>query len=145
MDIGDDRSLWEMFDRGLIPCDQWHHKDHIRVAYLCLRRYPYDAAMSHFRAKIIALNAAHKVPDLPNRGYHETMTQAWLKLVYVTLCEYGPSETSESFYDQHPELSHKATLRLFYSRELLTSPRAKAEFVEPDLAALPRSSRTTLG
>jgi hypothetical protein len=142
MNIDDDASLFESFDQGLIPCNQWRHKDHIRVAYLCLLRCPFDEALRYFRAKIMALNAAHAVPDLPHRGYHETMTQAWLRLVYLSLCEYGSAETSEVFYARHPELSHKSTLRLFYSHDLLTSPRAKAEFVEPDLAPLPRTGKS---
>jgi hypothetical protein len=92
------------------------------------------------RASIKALNAAHRVPDEPTRGYHETMTQAWMRLVHLTLLEYGPADTADLFFDQNPQLSEKKVLRLFYSRELMMSPRAKAEFVEPDLAPLPKSS-----
>ena len=47
----------------------------------------------------------------------------------------------DRFYEQHPQLSQKKVLRLFYSGELFMSPRAKAEFVEPDLAPLPKSKR----
>jgi hypothetical protein len=69
------------------------------------------------------------------------MTQAWLRLVQLTLCEYGPAETADVFFEQNPQLSQKKVLRLFYSRELFMSPRAKAEFLEPDLTALPRSGK----
>jgi len=69
------------------------------------------------------------------------MTQAWMRLVYLTLCEYGPTETADSFYELNPQLSQKKVLRLFYSRDLFMSPRAKTEFVEPDLAPLPTSHK----
>jgi hypothetical protein len=69
------------------------------------------------------------------------MTQAWMRLAHHTLCEYGAAETADVFWDQNPQLSQKRVLRLFYSRELLMSPRAKAEFLEPDLTPLPRSSK----
>jgi hypothetical protein len=69
------------------------------------------------------------------------MTQAWMRLVYLTLCEYGPAENADAFYDQNPQLSQKKVLRLFYSRDLFRSPRAKAEFVEPDLTPLPKSPK----
>jgi hypothetical protein len=93
------------------------------------------------RDGIKALNAAQKVPEGPDRGYHETMTQAWMRLVQASLLEYGPAESADSFYDQNPQLSEKKVLRLFYSRKLLMSPHAKTAFVEPDLATLPRIDR----
>jgi len=94
--------------------------------------------MDRIRAGIKAHNAAHGLPDLPTSGYHETMTQAWMRLVDLTLREYGPEETADRFYRAHPELSERKTLRLFYSRGVFLSPRAKREFVAPDLAPLPR-------
>ena len=112
------------------------------MAYLYLCRYPFDAALNRAREKIKAHNAANQVPESPTRGYHETMTQAWMRLVYATLCEYGPAENANAFIEQHPQLASNKVLRLFYSRELIMSPRAKAEFVEPDLASLPKSQKT---
>jgi len=137
----DDESLIQQFETATLPQEQWHHPQHIKVAYLYLRRYPFETALARMREKLNALNIVHKVPDLPTRGYHETMTQAWLRLVHLTICEYGPAETADVFYEQNPQLSEKKTLRLFYSRDLLMSPQAKIEFVEPDLAPLPRSVR----
>lgn len=140
----DDQFLAE-FEACRWPLDQWHHQQHIKLAYLYLRRYPLAEAVERIRSAIKAHNAAHQVPESPTSGYHETMTQAWLRLVYLTLCEYGPAETADSFYEQHPELSQKKVLRLFYSRERFMSPQAKVEFVEPDLAPLPRSNKTGAG
>lgn len=134
----DDQFLVE-FEACRWPLEQWHHQQHVKAAYLYLCRYPFDAAMDRIRERIKAHNAAHNVPEGPAAGYHETMTQAWMRLVYLTLCEYGPAETADIFYEQHPQLSQKKVLRFFYSRDLFMSPQAKAEFVEPDLAPLPRS------
>jgi hypothetical protein len=137
----DDKFLAE-FEACRWPREEWHHRQHIKVAYLYLRRYPFDEAITRARERIKAHNAAHCVPEGPNEGYHETVTQAWMRLVYLTLCEYGPAETADKFLDQHPQLGANKVLRLFYSRELVTSPRAKVEFVEPDLAPLPRSNKS---
>lgn len=136
-----DEDFLKQFEAGVWPFEDWHHQQHIKVAYLYLRRYPFEKAMTQMREKIRAYNISHNVPDLPTRGYHETMTQAWMRLVYLTLCEYGPAETADDFYAQNPQLSEKKTLRLFYSHDLLMSSPAKAEFVEPDLAPLPRSHK----
>jgi hypothetical protein len=129
------------FEAGHLPLTDWHHQQHIKVAYLYLCRYPFDVAMTRIRDRIRAHNAVHHLPDLPTSGYHETMTQAWLRLVHVTLCEYGPAESADSFYELNPQLSQKKVLRLFYSREVFMSPRAKFEFVEPDLAPFPRGHK----
>lgn len=137
----DDEKFLAEFEACRWPLDQWHHQQHIRVAYLYLRRYSFDEAMSRFRERIKAYNAVHNVPDHPTSGYHETMTQAWMRLVYMTIFEYGPQETSERFYEQNPQLSQKKVLRLFYSPELFMSPRAKIEFIEPDLTPLPRAQK----
>jgi hypothetical protein len=140
-DMLDDETFLKQFETGVFPFDQWRHDAHIKVAYLYLRRHPLATAMDKIRAGIKAYNAANNVPEAPDRGYHETTTMAWMRLVHLTLCEYGPCETANAFYEQNPQLSQKKALRLFYSRELFASPRAKTEFVEPDLGPLPESRR----
>jgi hypothetical protein len=137
--MASDAEFLASFEAQRWPLDQWHHRDHIRLAYLYLRSLPFDQATDRIRAGIRAHNAAHGVPDQPTSGYHETMTIAWLRLVEVVLQEYGPEETADAFCDAHPELSQKKTLRLFYSKERFMSAEAKAVFVEPDLAPLPRA------
>lgn len=138
----DDAEFLREFEACRWPLEQWHHREHIKLAYLYLRRYPWDEALARIRAAIKAHNSAHNVPEGLTGGYHETMTHAWLRLVDVMLCEYGPAENADAFYEQHPELSQTKTLRLFYSRERFVSDDAKARFVEPDLAPLPQSRRT---
>jgi hypothetical protein len=136
-----DEAFLKSFEEHTLPYAQWHHRAHIKVAYLYLRQYPLEQASAKVRTGIKAYNAANQVPEGPDRGYHETMTQAWVRLVHLTLCEYGPGQTADDFFEQHPQLSQKKVLRFFYSRERFMSPQAKAEFLEPDLAALPKSVR----
>jgi len=135
----DDETFVARFEAAAFPMDQWHHREHVKIAYLYLRRYTFGDALKRMRLNIQSLNASHKVPESPARGYNETMTQAWLRLVHASLSQYGPADSADAFYDQHPELSQSKILRLFYSRDLLKSPDLKYEFVEPDLARLPPS------
>jgi hypothetical protein len=134
-----DEEFLAAFESRTWPHAQWHHREHIKIAYLYLLRYPLDEAIARVRAGIKAFNAANQVPDGPAGGYHETMTQAWMRLVHVTLCEYGPADSADAFYEQQPQLSQKKTLRLFYTRDCFMSPGAKTEFVESDLTPLPKS------
>jgi len=133
----DDEIFLRKFETAALPREEWHHREHIKVAYLYLLRYPFEQAIEMMRAGIKKLNAAHGTPETPTRGYHETMTQAWVRLVRVTLDEYGPGRNASDFFEQHPQLSQPKVLRLFYSRELITSAAARANFLPPDLAALP--------
>lgn len=125
------------FEARRWPLEQWHHRDHVRLAYLYLRQGTFEQAADRLRAGLKAYIAAHGIVDTPTQGYHETLTLAWLRLVEMILAEYGPEESGEAFCDAHPELSQTKTLRLFYSKDLLTSPRAKFTFLAPDLAPLP--------
>lgn len=129
------------FEAQRIPLERWHHRDHVKLAYLYLRAGSFAAAARRITAGIRAHNAARGIVDTPTGGYHDTMTIAWLKLIAAILAEYGPEPTADAFCDAHPELLEKKTLRLFYSRERFMSPQAKAEFVEPDLAPLPQARR----
>jgi GNAT superfamily N-acetyltransferase len=138
---GSDEWFLEQFESRQWPLAQWHHRQHIKLAYLYLRRYSFDEATTRIRAGIQSYNAANKIPDTPTSGYHETMTQAWLRLVDFALRENGPAESADHFFDAHPELWQSKTLRLFYSRDRFMSAEAKQKFIEPDLAPFPVARR----
>ncbi len=138
----DDEFFLMEFEARRWPLEKWHHRDHIKLAYIYLTKYPLAEAITRICAGIRAHNAAHGIADTPTGGYHETMTQAWMRLVHFTLCEYGPAENAELFFENSPHLSQKKSLRYFYSPEVFMSPRAKAEYVEPDLTPFPRSRKT---
>jgi len=137
----DDEAFIAAFEARAFPLEKWHHRDHIKIAYLYLLRHPLAEAIDKIRSGIQALNAQHKVPDAIDRGYHETMTQAWMRLVHCTLSEFGPAESADAFLDKHTQLLSKRALLLFYSRDRIMSAEAKAGFVEPDLTPLPAGQR----
>lgn len=139
--MSDDEKFLEQFETTVLPLEEWHHKQHIKVAYLYLRRFPFETAMVRMREGVKAFNAAKKTPEAIDRGYHETMTQAWMRLVHFTLCEYGPAADAEAFFEQSPQLQQAKILRFFYTKERFTSPEAKAGFVEPDIIPFPRSKK----
>ncbi|TWT50846.1 hypothetical protein Pla22_35890 [Rubripirellula amarantea] len=133
----DDETFLAEFEGCRWPLSRWHHRDHIKLAYLYLCRYSFGEALSRIRDGIKAHNAAHQLPDSSTSGFHETMTHAWLCLVQFAIAEYGPSANADDFYENHPELSQQKTLRFFYSKERFMSPEAKTRFCEPDLTPFP--------
>jgi hypothetical protein len=130
----DDKFLTAFETRTL---DALHHRDHVKVAYLYLRRYPLHEAIAKVRSGLQGLAAAWGAPvDDLEQGYHETMTQAWVRLVHLTLNDDGVAESADAFCDRNPKLMQKTHLHLFYSPERLKTWDAKRGFVEPDLAPL---------
>lgn len=133
----DDDALIAGFEAATIPNELWTHREHLRVAYLHLVRWPYSGALARMRDGIRALNAANAVPEGLERGYHETVTVAWMRLIAAALRDDGPAADSRAFFEAHPELTDKFALRRFYSRDRILTAEAKASFVAPDLAPLP--------
>ena len=107
------------------------------MGYLYLCRYRWPDALDRVRSGIQALNAVHQTPERIDRGYHETITQAFLRLLHAALIEDVRFGSSGEFCDRHPELLGKGVLLRFYSKERLFSAAAKHGFFEPDLAVLP--------
>ena len=134
-----DGDFVQQFETCTFPFDQWHHRAHVKLAYIYLVRFGFANASQKLREGIRACNAANKVPKTPTRGYHETLTLFWLHVIQMTVQEYGPRVTADEFFDFHPQLSQNKIHRLFYSSDLFMSARAKSEFVEPDLTSLPRA------
>src|SRR5262249_32808908 len=102
--------------------------DHIKVAYLYLRRYSLDEAIVKIRSGLQALAVAWSAPvgDL-EKGYHETMTQAWIRLVHLALGDGSDAKNADDFCDRQPTLMQKTRPQSFYSRERLMSWEAKRE------------------
>jgi GNAT superfamily N-acetyltransferase len=130
----DDDTLWTAFHDRVLPASAWTHVEHLRVAWMHLERFSFEEAHLRMRVGIIRLNAAHGLVETSERGYHETLTRAWLALVADARAR-GPSVDSAAFVatrapERHAPLRH-------YTRERLFSVEARARFVAPDLAPLP--------
>jgi hypothetical protein len=135
-----DDELLSPFEDCSLPFELWTHRAHLKVAYLYLRDHDFAAAMAKMRRGVQAYNAVHNVPESDTSGYNETTTRAMMQIVAATMAAYGPvllTPDADSFCDTHPQLMTKHVLRLFYSPERRMQPKAKTEFVKPDLASLP--------
>lgn len=133
----DDSAFIAAFEDRTLPFSEWCHPAHIRMAWIYLSRLGFDGALARAREGIKAYNLANRVVDAPLSGYHETITQAWLRVVAATIRGQDPSATSMEFLEAQPHLRVRTLLRVFYSKARMISPEAKSGFLPPDLAALP--------
>jgi hypothetical protein len=133
-----DNELLCAFEDTSLPFASWNHRAHVRVAFAYLSRFALEEAIERMRAGIRAYNAAHGVGDGPEMGYHETTTQAFLRLIHHVMQQRGPFRDSHAFCEGNAELLDRRVLLCYYTRERILSPAAKTGFVEPDLAPLDR-------
>lgn len=125
--LNDDEFL-EAFHSCRLENAQFRHADHLRLAWIHLRRRPFEEALQQVRAGIQKFAIHHGVPQL----YHETITVAWMRLL-ATHHELS----FETFLSENENRLNKDLLHRFWSPELLASDEAKAAWVQPDREPLP--------
>ena len=122
----------ELFDRFVdtsLPADQFHHQQHVQVAWMFVRKYGMPAALAEFSAAIKRFADAKGATGL----YHETITWAFLLLI-AERHSRTPAETWPEFEASNPDLLvwKPSILERYYSKELLSSDLARRAFVMPD-------------
>ena len=71
------RELFDRFVDTTLPADQFHHQQHVQVAWLFVREHGMPAALGEFTAAIKRFADAKGATGL----YHETITWAFLLLI----------------------------------------------------------------
>jgi hypothetical protein len=137
LSVTDDEFL-DAFEACTIPYpSEWTHRAHLRVAYAYLGRHRLGEAIARMRKGLQRFNAVNRVPSGPTTGYHETLTQMWMRILQGLRTSVGPEASFDAFLERHPYLGQKLLGRLFYTRERMGSDRAKFEYLPPDLTPFP--------
>ncbi len=80
----DDDTFLAQFEATTWPLEEWHHKQHIKVAYLYLCRYPFETAMNRIRERSHAFSCARNLPvRLPQFGMSVTKMKLNLPVFIV--------------------------------------------------------------
>jgi hypothetical protein len=109
------------------------HREHLELMWGYLQIYDPDAAVRTVASAIRRLALAHGAPQ----KYHETITRGWAHLVALH-CRASEAESFDQFIAESPGLLDRHLLDRHYSKELLSSPGARAHWMLPDLQELPR-------
>jgi hypothetical protein len=128
-----DEEFLRAFEDLSFPADLFHHREHIRVAWLYLKTFDATCAAEKMSAGIRRFANHHGA----TQKYHHTLTLAWMRLVAAALVETPEGYAFEQFINAHPELKDTKLLDKYYSKELLQSAPAREGWVEPDLQPLP--------
>lgn len=127
-----------LLDRTL-PKPRWTHAAHFAAAVWILLRRPDLVPERDLPGIIRAYNEATGVANTDSGGYHETITQASLRAARACLAALPPDVPLHEACDAllASSLGDKGWLLAYWSRETLFSVKARREWVEPDLQALP--------
>ena len=128
-----DEDFLRAFEDLSLPVDLFHHREHIRVAWLYLKSSDASRAAERMTASILRFANHHGA----TQKYHHTLTLAWMRLVAAALVETPEGCSFEEFLATHPELADKNILGKYYSKELLQATAAREGWAEPDLQPLP--------
>lgn len=114
-----------LFESCELPYERWTHRAHLAVAASYLQQYPHSEALERVRANIPKYNVARG----DSKGYHETITVLFMKLVAREMIG------NASLHDVVNGLNDRCRvswLLEYYSEALLWSAEAREAFVEPD-------------
>src|SRR4028118_2362652 len=126
----DDEDLLRRFEDATLPAASFHHREHVRVAWLYLLREQPITALDRFAAGLKRFAAANGHAGL----YHETITWAYLLLIRERMEREGAGPTWEEFAKRNPDLLgwKPSILDRYYRPETLGSDLARRVFVMPD-------------
>jgi len=130
-----DHELMEQFERATLPLDCFHHREHVRVAYLYLTRGPLLEALQAFSIALRRFATTHGKSKL----YHETITWAYMFLIHERMSRTGRTQGWEDFARDNSDLLiwKNGVLSRLYREETLASDLARERFILPDKCADP--------
>ena len=126
--MSDDEFL-TAFESLALPEDAFRHADHVRLAWIYLRRVPLLDALRVYSEGLRRFTTAHGAPT----KYHETVTWAFLILINERLHEMETELTWPEFACRNPDLLRfkDGALFQFYDSDILESEVARNLFVLP--------------
>lgn len=112
-----------------LPAEQFHHEQHVHVAWMFVRQYGMPEGLAEFTTAIKRYADAKGATSL----YHETITWAFLLLIAERQARCGAASW-DAFAAANADLLvwKPSILEKYYSTDTLKSDLAKKVFVFPD-------------
>jgi hypothetical protein len=123
-----DSDLIRSFESCTLPATAFGHREHVRVAWLCLRAAPFERAALRFCTGLRRFADAQG----KRRIYHETITWAYLALVNERR-DACTTADFDAFADANPDLLDQTggALAAHYDIATLRTERARRVFLLP--------------
>jgi len=129
-----DEEFFAAFEAGKIANQDFHHRDHLRLAWIQIRRLGVERASDTVAGAIRRFAAHHGHAD----RYHETLTRFWVRVVGTGITRH-PMLSFDDLVAAEPHLLDKTLPYRHWSRERMGSDEAKRQWTEPDIRLMPAS------
>jgi len=126
-----DQELISKFESGAVLEGDFHHADHVRLAFAYLKKRPVLAALEEFSTALKRFAARHGKTEL----YNQTITWAYIFLIAERVARSGGKQLDwEHFAEQNPDLLvwKGGILTRYYEDTTLKSDLARRTFIFPD-------------
>ena len=131
-DLSDEQFIAAM-EQLHIKNANFHHRDHIRLAWAYLRLFDLPNAEQKISRCIRRFADFNSAPH----KYHHTITLVWMRIVAAAMRLTPAIYNFEEFAAAHPFLFDARLPWTFYSAASLSSDAARTAWVNPDLHPLP--------
>ena len=124
-----DRELMDAFECCTLDPALFNHRQHVRVAWICLSEGALIEALTRFVESLRRFATSVGSPGL----YHETITFAFLFVIHDRM-QAGNAITFDEFAAANPDLFRwkPSILDRYYKAETIGSDLARRTFVMPD-------------
>jgi hypothetical protein len=128
--LTDDEFEWQ-FEHCTLDPKLFSHEAHLRLAWIHITRYGEQEAIFRICAQIKAFAQHLGLKD----KYNHTVTVAAIKAVHHFMNK-SLTNTFPAFIAEFPQLKNnfKALMDTHYKIDIYHSPKARLEYIEPDLA-----------
>jgi hypothetical protein len=131
--MDEDAAFLRAFEQGCVPNSAFHHRDHVRLTWLYLRRDGPELGSRRVAEGIQRFATANGAAQL----FHVSITGFWVRLAHHVIETFPEITRFDDLLAAVPLLADKTAVYRHYSRELLSSPAARQGWVPPDLLPLP--------
>lgn len=133
------KTLITQFINQTLPKAEWTHEAHLITCVWHLENYNQLESICLLRSRIITYNVSVGGQNTTTGGYHETLTQFYVKIIDQFLRnQQNPNLTFDEKCEKllNSTLANREYPLEYYTKELLFSLPCRATWVEPNLKKL---------
>lgn len=127
-------TLVQGFSNKTLPKEKWTHEAHLATALWFLKHYDLHDATCRMKSGIISYNLSLGGENTGTNGYHETLTLFWMDVLHIFVQAHKNEEVAPVCNKLlSSPLADKNLPFIFYAKERLLSPVARARAIAPDI------------
>ena len=119
--------LTARIEQHQLPPEDFHHRDHVLVAFTMLSQYDFVEACSRYASTIRAMAEKAGAPE----KFNATITFAFMSIIAERRAR-RPELGLDKFLATNADLLDRQLLSCWYSSERLQSACARSQFLLPD-------------